>query len=84
MIIYEEKPKPAYNTQDVSPQQIELNMQHLSEFETGVKFVINKIRTRLYYIPDEWKTGDTLTLYNIIDHALNDIEVMFLKDEEDI
>ena len=82
MIIYEEKPKPAYNTQDVTPQQIELNMQHLSEFETGVKFVINKIRTRLYYVPDAWKTGDTLTLYNIIDHALNDIEVMFLRDEE--
>lgn len=79
MIIYEEKPE--IKTQIIPEDVIIANMKHLSEFETGVNFVINKLRNKLYYVPDAWKEGNTLALYNIIDHTLNDIEIMFLRDD---
>ena len=81
MIVYEEKPK--IKTQTIPDEVIMSNLHHLSEFESGVDFVISRLRNKLYYIPEAWKEGNTLALYNIINNQLNDIEIMFLKDEED-
>lgn len=71
------------DTQTIAPEIIASNLHHLSEFDAGVRYAINKIQTRLFYIPDEWKEGDALTLFNIIYNCCMDLEGQFVRDEED-
>ena len=47
-------------------------------YQMGVNHVINKVRDKLYYIPDVWKEkGDTAALYSIIDKCLDDCKKSF-------
>ena len=54
----------------------------LKAFDDGVKFANRRILDKLYYIPEAWKTGNTLALYNIIMNTVNDLEAS-LEHRED-
>ena len=51
-------------------------MAYLDSFDAGARLVVNLLREKLYYIPEVWKEGNTLVLYNIVNNTLIDIESM--------
>lgn len=55
---------------------------YLDAFDAGARWACSHIRTKLYYIPESWKTDETYTLYNIIEHALTDIEQASSRERE--
>ena len=49
-------------------------VQYMDSFNAGAIYACHKLLDKLYYIPEAWKTGDTLTLFNIVNNTISDIQ----------
>lgn len=60
-------------------------MAYLDSFDAGARLVINRLREKLYYIPEQWKQeGNTLALYDIVDNTLQDLERMIDSHRQEV
>lgn len=52
----------------------------LNAFDDGVKFATRRMYEKLFYIPDAWKEGNTLALYNVILKTLEDLDTLVSRE----
>ena len=76
-LILKEDPLPG----NMTPGQ----MAYLDSFDAGMRLVVNRLRDKLFYIPEEWKRdGNTLALFNIVNNTLLDIESMIDHHRQEV
>lgn len=46
-------------------------------YKMGARHAAELPASRLYYVPEAWKTGTESTIYNIVSHALDDIRRLY-------
>lgn len=55
----------------------------IKAFDDGVKYATSRLYAKLYYVPEAWKQGDTLALYNIVMNTLQDLDISVSHEEEE-
>lgn len=46
-------------------------------YQMGARHAADLLESRLYYVPESWKEDESRVLYNLMQHALNDIMKLY-------
>lgn len=48
-------------------------LDYINSFDRGIEHACHKMLDKMYYVPDEWKTGNAGTIFNIMMKTVDDM-----------